>query len=259
MNDVLITAENLDEALQEAGERFSVPLYALEYEQVSFNKDDLLIHAEEPEGLSIRVWVRPDYLAEQSRGHLVRLLEVMCFEGQVDESIYANMIHLEISSADNNAQLIGHRGETLEAMEYLVNRMLSRGGGIAPPVIVDVQNYRLRKIRQIENMAKQKAAEAIRTQQEAELEPMDSRDRKIIHAILGNFKGVKTFSRGLDEDRRVIVAPDGTEADPEQLSQIRQDNRGGQNRHSRRDQSGRRDHAPRGRDSNRPRGPKKES
>ena len=221
INDVVVTAETLDQALQQAGERFGVPLYALEYETLPFGSDDLLSNAEEPEEIAIRVTVKLDYLVERAEDQLRRLLAQMTYEVEIDAEIHSSLIHLSITSEDDNASLIGHRGETLEALEYIVNRMLARGGMLAPPVIVDIQNYRFARIRELEDMIQQRAVQAIDSGKEVQLAPMESGERKLVHALLTEFKGIKTFSRGLDRERHIVLAADGAQPDAEQLDEVR--------------------------------------
>ena len=219
-NDVLINAESLDIAIEQAAERFSIPKEALEYEKLTLDTDDLLSNVvedeENAENVSIRVWINIDYLIEKSSELLQKLLDQMQIETEIESKHEDGLIKHKVVSQVNEL-LIGHNGETLESIEYLVNKMLARGGVIAPPVIVDVQNYRHKRLDFILQLARAKATQAVKNEKEVELRPMASSERKIIHAVLTQFNGVKTFSQGSDNDRHLIIAPDGTEADPTQF------------------------------------------
>lgn len=217
MNDVLITAETLEDALSQASERFAAPLEALEHEKVEIDEDELLTHSTEEKAVSIRVWIKNEYLSERSCCLLTTLLEHMQHPVQVKCGTIGSLIRLQIVS-DDNSRLIGRNGETLEAIEYVLNRMLTRGGVVAPPVIVDVENYRQRRVNYLERLAKRLAAKAVKTKEEVALHPLKASERKIIHAILSPLRGVNTFSRGIDDERQVVIVPDGEEVDPELLT-----------------------------------------
>jgi spoIIIJ-associated protein len=226
MNDVLITAETLDDALRQASERFAAPLEALEYEKVEIDEDELLTHTDEELAVSIRVWIKSDYLSERSCQLLTTLLEHMQHSVQVNCGAIGSLIRLQIVS-DANSRLIGRNGETLEAIEYVLNRMLTRGGVVAPPVIVDVENYRQRRVTYLERLAKRMAAKAVKTKEEVALHPLKASERKIIHAILSPLCGVNTVSRGIDDERQVVIVPDGNKPDPELLGLPREKRRRG--------------------------------
>ena len=237
-NDIMINAESLDQALAQAVERFDAPLEALEYEEVKLEEDGELLQLghldhEEDKSVSVRVTVKTDYLAEKSCKLLQDLLKQMQFETGVTSENSEHIINLTLESSDDNSLLIGRNGETLESLEYLVNRMLSRGGLIPPPVIVDIENYRQKRMKYLEDLAFKKATRAAKSKSEVKMLPMKSSERKIMHALLANFKGVTTFSMGQDHDRHIVVAPDGNEPDPAQFVDISRDRkRGGRNRNN---------------------------
>ncbi|MBN1515597.1 hypothetical protein JXA32_03400 [Candidatus Sumerlaeota bacterium] len=243
MNHVMIEAANLDEALREASERFAVPVEALEYERLNLlDEDDLLTSnifeediQKDSESVSVRVWVKHDALAERGRDVLQRLLDKMQVSAQVTVDGVVGMLQLGVSASADNNLLIGRQGETLEALEYFVNRVLSRGGLVPPPVIVDIEEYRQRRIKYLEDLARKKATRAVKTGKEIKLLPMKPHERKIMHAILADFKGIKTFSMGLDAERHIVISPSGESADP---SQFVEEERGGRRTGGRSGQGG---------------------
>lgn len=104
--------------------------------------------------------------------------------------------------------LIGRRGQTLDAIEYLVNRMAGRGEeGEVGRVIVDIEGYRGRRQEYLEATARRLADKAKQTGRVVTLNPMSSRDRRIVHLTLQDDPGVETRSEGEGYYRRLLIVP----------------------------------------------------
>ena len=109
---------------------------------------------------------------------------------------------------EDSGLLIGRRGETLRALQFLVNLMVrNRFGEESTRVFLDVERYRERRYTSLENMAKRVAEKVSATGRAVSLEPMSPSERRIIHMALAEHPRVETHSDGLGEDRRVTVAP----------------------------------------------------
>jgi spoIIIJ-associated protein len=105
--------------------------------------------------------------------------------------------------------VIGRRGETLRAFQFLVNMVLSREIEDAGPVIVDVEQYRERRQQQIETLALRMADRAMSDGAPVTLEAMPPADRRAVHVVLADNKGVTTESSGEGSQRRVTIIPTG--------------------------------------------------
>ncbi|MDA1035854.1 MAG: protein jag [Chloroflexi bacterium] len=105
--------------------------------------------------------------------------------------------------------IIGRRGETLRALQYVANIVIGRQEDSAGPIIVDVEQYRERRQAQVQTLAKRMAESAIASGQPVELEPMSAVDRRSVHVALTDDAGVTTESAGEDSQRRVIITPTG--------------------------------------------------
>ncbi len=103
--------------------------------------------------------------------------------------------------------LIGRKGERLSALQHLVNLMLSRRTGQWTRVLVDVEDYRGRRERQLEDLAARAADRVIETGKMLQLEPMPALERRWIHLALRNNPDVATQSIGEEPNRRVVVLP----------------------------------------------------
>jgi len=103
--------------------------------------------------------------------------------------------------------LIGRKGERLSALQHLVNLMLSRQMGAWTRVLVDVEDYRGRRERQLREIAERAAARVIETGKMLQLEPMPALERRWIHLALKDHADVATQSIGEEPNRRIVVLP----------------------------------------------------
>ncbi|MDO7906161.1 RNA-binding cell elongation regulator Jag/EloR [Paenibacillus sp. JX-17] len=102
--------------------------------------------------------------------------------------------------------LIGRRGQTLDSLQYLVNIVANRYSTGFIRIILDAENFRARRQKTLEDLAERLAGQVLRTGKESILEPMPAAERKIIHARLQHHKQIKTYSKGEDPNRRVVIS-----------------------------------------------------
>ena len=107
---------------------------------------------------------------------------------------------------DDMGILIGKRGQTLDSLQYLVSLVVNKGIDGYIHVKADTENYRERRKKTLENLAKNVAFKVKRTRQPSALEPMNPYERRIIHSALQNEKYITTYSEGEEPYRKVIVA-----------------------------------------------------
>jgi spoIIIJ-associated protein len=103
--------------------------------------------------------------------------------------------------------VIGRRGQTIDAIQYLANAILWRGQEARKDVLVDAAGYRERRQASLEREAERAASEAVRTGEAVALEPMTAVERKIVHVYLHERAGVETASEGTEPNRHVVVRP----------------------------------------------------
>lgn len=101
--------------------------------------------------------------------------------------------------------VIGRRGETLDAIQHLVNYSVNRGNDKRMHISVDAENYRSKREDSLVHLAEKMAAKAIKYKRSMALEPMNSYERHVIHTALQNYEGVSTASTGVEPNRRVVV------------------------------------------------------
>lgn len=106
---------------------------------------------------------------------------------------------------ENLGILIGRRGETLDALQYLTNLTVSRKYQEKHKFILDAENYRGKREETLERLAKKLAAKVVDTNRSVSLEPMSPYERRIIHTVLQEYPGVRTFSEGEEPYRKVVI------------------------------------------------------
>lgn len=117
-----------------------------------------------------------------------------------------NEIQLEITGNDSG-RIIGKKGQVLTALQYLTNRVVNRPGLERRYVTVDAEEYRSRRDDTLATMARRLGKQAVTEGKIITFEPMNPRDRRVIHLALAKFEGVVTKSEGEGDDRRVQIIP----------------------------------------------------
>ena|SRR6185503_2400523 len=139
-----------------------------------------------------------------------RLEELVSFFGanvNVDADETDDGIELNIAATRISPRLIGHRGETLRAIEYLLGQMVKRIDPDAPRVLVDIAGYKQSRKESLQELAQEVAARVQESGAEEELKPMNPAERRIVHMTLRELGTVGSESRGEGKDRRIVVKP----------------------------------------------------
>lgn len=108
---------------------------------------------------------------------------------------------------DDLGVLIGHRGKTLSALQYITRLVASRDMQQRPDFIIDIEDYKTRRQESLERMAFRLADDAIRRHRTVKMEPMPPHERRIIHMALRNNPKIETVSEGQGSDRHVMIIP----------------------------------------------------
>ncbi|MDD4705763.1 MAG: KH domain-containing protein [Bacilli bacterium] len=123
-----------------------------------------------------------------------------------ETNIRNKQINIKMYS-DNNAILIGKNGQTLSALTLISKQAIYNQIGLYPYINLDVENYKNNQIQHIERLAKNIAREVKNTKTPVVMENMNSYERRIVHNILTDYKGIKTESEGEEPNRHIIVKP----------------------------------------------------
>ena len=135
------------------------------------------------------------------------MIEDMGIDCDIESRTEGNMIKFNIMCSEESdiGIIIGKRGETLDSLQYIVNLVTNRNADTYIRVILDCNQYRSKRERSLQKLARRLADKAVQTGRDIKLEPMNPYERRIIHTYLQNDKNVNTFSQGNEPNRRVII------------------------------------------------------
>jgi len=117
-------------------------------------------------------------------------------------------IAFDVNCGDDYGIVIGRRGETLDAIQYLARMVANKGSSGYKRVSVNVGDYREKRAAVLTALARKNASRAVRTGRNIVLEPMNPYERRIIHTAVQDVEGATSYSTGVDLERRVIIAPE---------------------------------------------------
>ena len=148
--------------------------------------------------------IRETDLITEIKDYLKEVVEGLGLQVNFETSKENDTYYITMYS-NNNSALIGKNGKTLSALETLVKNKVNIEWGFYPKVVLDVENYKEKRIAALERMAVKIAKEVRDTKVDVALENMNSYERRIIHNKLANFKGISTESVGTEPERHIII------------------------------------------------------
>lgn len=203
MKSIEIIGKNVEEALNNA----------LEQLKVSRDMVDVEILQKESKGLfnlfgskpaKIRVTVNHSYL-DTATQFLKNILDNMKIDAEVEIVEEKGIIKANISGTDMR-NIIGYRGETLDALQYLLSLVVNKNHNLSyKRVVLDTENYRDKREETLKRVADKTAYKVIKSRRPYKLEPMNPYERRIIHAALQGNKEISTYSEGEEPYRRIVI------------------------------------------------------
>lgn len=145
----------------------------------------------------------PEKALEETVTFLKNLMEKMGFSSEM--TTRAHGLDVDITVLEEDPAIIGYRGETIDSLEYLAGLIANRDSEKYIKVTVDNNNYRDKRSDNLVKLAEKMAAKCIKTGHKVSLEPMNSANRKIVHAALSSNDKVTTRSEGKEPNRRVVI------------------------------------------------------
>ena len=143
---------------------------------------------------------------ERSAAYVERILRIMGIEDvKVTPKYYEDNVCLQLTGTGLGV-IIGRRGETLDSIQYLSSLVANRGEGDYIRINIDSGNYREKRERTLEALARKLANTAVRTGKSTTLEPMNPYERRVIHGAVSRVKGATSSSIGVDPNRRVVIS-----------------------------------------------------
>lgn len=152
----------------------------------------------------VRVTLLPNP-ERRAKDFLNGIFDILGEEVNVDVQTDDDTLKIEFTGSDMGI-VIGKRGETLDALQYLTSLVVNRGDSDFMKVSLDTENYRDKRNTALENLAHKLAKKVARTRRSTTLEPMNSYERRIIHSALQDDPYVTTYSIGQGVNRKVVIA-----------------------------------------------------
>lgn len=210
MNDQTFTAKTLEEAIELAAKELETTKKNIEVEIIEKGKTAFLGIGGEDAKIRVKS-VRNDLSATSKAMDIVEKLISLTGisatpfltkneDGKSDEPL------IDIRGEDSGL-LIGQKGRSLSALQYIVNVILNSSVDEKTRVLLDVEQYIVRRTISLKNLASQVSKRVIQTKKSVTLEPMTSRDRRIVHLTLESNNNVLTESTGEGFSRKITVYP----------------------------------------------------
>lgn len=154
--------------------------------------------------------VRPDFViskesVDDAKWFLSEILKKIGLEAEISVKLDGNTIYLDVSG-EKMGLLIGKRGDTLDAVQYLTSLYVNKGKGQYIKITVDTENYRSKREETLVRLARGLQRKVVREKEDITLEPMSPNERRIIHSTLQHDKRIKTYSIGEEPNRRLVVS-----------------------------------------------------
>ena len=149
---------------------------------------------------------REDGKADLASEMLIEILKRMGLIVEVKVREDAEEVILDVAGEDAG-RVIGKKGQTLDALQFLINKIVNRFPDGRRHIVLDSGDYRARREHGLASMARREAKRAVQQSRIITLEPMSPRDRRVIHLSLAKFPGVSTRSDGQGSERRVRIIP----------------------------------------------------
>jgi spoIIIJ-associated protein len=144
--------------------------------------------------------------AQEAQRITSEIIAAMGFRATVAGREDDDLVQVSVDGPDL-APLIGRHGQTLEALDLLVNLIVAHHQGQRVPVAVDVERYRERRREALQDLALRFAERVRRSGRSVTMKAMSAAERRIVHTTLADDPGVTTYSEGEEPDRRVVIAP----------------------------------------------------
>lgn len=217
INSIEVTGKNEEEAIASALAQLGMSRDEVSVEIIERAKSGFLGIGAAPAVIRVSYEV-VDTQRDKAEHYIRGLLKCMGVDAQIEITERENGgLNINLSGNGMGA-VIGRRGETLDAIQHLVNYSVNRGNDKRMHISVDAENYRSKREESLVRLAEKMAAKAVKYKRSMALEPMNSYERHIIHTALQNYEGVSTSSTGVEPNRRVVVSyekPESTSSKPQ--------------------------------------------
>ena len=190
--------KTLEECLEKASQELNVGVDSLKYEIVEESKSlfskRTVIHTFDLEDV-----------VEYAKKYVLDVIESLGLNATCSSKMTEDIIHLDLSAEEDASRIIGRGGETLKALNELVRGAVSNKFGEFYRILLNINDYKDKKYEKLIERARRIARDVKNTRVTAELDPMPSDERRVIHNALSNDVHLKTLSVGTGKNRHVTI------------------------------------------------------
>ena len=205
IREVIVYGKTVEEAIEKGLKELNVVAEKAQYEVIENAKKGFLGFGETP--AKVRVYCEMN-AGMKAVDFVKTLIKNMELDVEVKNEVVKGKdvkITLEGEAA---GMLIGHHGETLDAVQYLANLTANKGDEDKDDyskITVDIENYRAKREETLRTLARRMAARVRKNGRNMTLEPMNPYERRIIHSEIQDIEGVSTYSIGSDDNRKIVI------------------------------------------------------
>lgn len=201
------TGSTIDEAKEAALKELNAPEDAdIKYDVIEMPKAKVFgLFGGSPAKMRAYYEVEDDPFAKAKEYILTILRSLGIEEAEIEVEADDEDVRISINCGDDYGSVIGRRGETLDAIQYLTRLVINRGSEEYKRVSINVGNYREKRENTLRSLARKNAAKVRKYGRNVVLEPMNPYERRIIHTTVQEIEGVTSHSVGSDGDRKVVI------------------------------------------------------
>ena len=206
LREITVTADTIDEAKQKACQELGTDMEKTQFEILQQPEKKILgLFGGSPAKVRAFYEITPLESAKAYLEEILKYMDLGEIEITAEEDENGAVITLD---GENVAYIIGHRGETLDALQYLTGLVANHVDQSYYRISINIGNYREKREKTLEILGRKLAFKALKTGQKTSLEPMNPYERRIIHTAVQKVKGASSWSEGEDMQRHVVIGPD---------------------------------------------------
>lgn len=210
--EYIASGKTLEAAVERGARELGVSVDQVSYEVIAEAKKGFLGFGEQPAKVKVIYELLP---IDIGVNFVKTLIEDMQIEADVTLSENDEGNKVISITGDDAGILIGHHGETLDQLQYLVNLAANKKADEEDDreytrILVDIEGYRAKREQTLRNLARRTAARVLKYKRSVTLEPMCAYERRIIHSEVQGISGVMTNSIGVENNRRIVVFLDNS-------------------------------------------------
>jgi spoIIIJ-associated protein len=214
MSSIEIEAKTTQEAIERACKHFHLDEEELDIEVLE-SRSTGIFGVVGNKKVKIRVTPKKDTCIVLAQETLKKMISLISADTKISAEKKGDDIILNIEG-NNPGILIGHRGRTLEALEFIVNKVVNKASEKKVRVIVDSENYRQRREEFLQRLAFRMGEKAKKTKRTVTIDPISPHDRRIVHLTLKGDQQISTKSKGEGLFKEVLIIPKQKEDDERQ-------------------------------------------